>query len=224
METHEEATDPFAIGDMTPAQQARRDQLVKQEAERKAKRATGRAAVTPAGKAALETLEAAGARQAEAIEQATGIEAMVRAGVKLALEELLRRGLAVVPTNERRYELELAEGVEPIDRLQAARREAVGRLAVLEGKYEVWDARRKMHRAGISNELALEIEKEKGKKPSEAELERLAAADPRTVTFLDAAEEWLAELFITRNEVKEYDEIVNRDQAVLRLRARERDL
>lgn len=289
METTEQ--DPFELpGDMTPAQRKRHEQLVAQEAARKAKRATGRAAITPAGEAALAKELPLGPPSAEAIERELAAEGTEEAGPpngngggywdrKAAVEEvtgilsrmiesatagllariiageerlaaILRKGSAVVPTNDRRYELELAEGVEPIDRLQAARREAVGRLSKLEAKYEVWDARRKNHRQGVMTLIDTELtaqdqeeyakarklwqaqlaENPKAKEPtapkgrSEAELERLAASDPRVVAILDEAEEWLAELFLTRNEVKEYDEIVNRDQAVLRLRARERDL
>lgn len=235
---------------------------------------TGAAAITPAGKKALEEEPAEGTEDAGPPNGNGGgfwDDAKLRTAIREVLGEvvgpitdrvtettikgvqaLLRKHKGgIVATNERRYELEIAEGVEPIDQVHAARRDAAGRLAVLEARYEVWDARRKNHRQGVMTEIGLELEKKdqedykvareqwkleletnpKAAEPkapkgsrSEAELERLAAKDERVVKLLDDAEQWLADLFITRNEVKEYDEIIMRDQAVLRLRAREREL
>lgn len=122
-------------------------------------------------------------------------------------------------TERTRRDLEATVGVEPIESLQADRRQIIEELAPLRAKYGpggTWDAQRKAHRSAVANALGLAIHKETGKKPSEAELERLAAGDERVQTWLDDAEKEMAEYFKLEIRATELTELINRDQALIR--------
>lgn len=110
-------------------------------------------------------------------------------------------------------------GVDPVEVVQADRTAAVRQLAPLEarvGSASVYDARRKAFRCAIQGEIADRLHRERGKAPAESESERLAAADGRYQRWLDDAAAEMAQLHLLRDEVKRYDEIINRGQAVLR--------
>jgi len=116
-------------------------------------------------------------------------------------------------------DLELQIGVDPIDVLQADRRAVVEDLAPLRAKYGpggTWDARRKAHRSAIATEIASKLQEERGKAPSEAEVERLAAGDPRVQARLDEAEAEMARYAVLEDECQRYTELLNRGQALIR--------
>jgi hypothetical protein len=123
-----------------------------------------------------------------------------------------------------RSDIELAIGVEPIEDVQRNRRTAMEQLAPLEAKYGpggTHDAIRKQYRAAIATEIGLALETKRGKQPSEAELERLAGADPRYAGFLANAEREIAAYHLLKLRVTECTEIINRDQALVRYAANE---
>src|SRR5687768_16884600 len=70
---------------------------------------------------------------------------------------------STAPASERTYRRDIEEGIgiDPIEVLQADRREVVKELAPLRAKYGpggVWDAKRKAHRSAIGLELAHRVE------------------------------------------------------------------
>lgn len=122
-------------------------------------------------------------------------------------------------------EIEARVGVDFLDVVQEDRRRAVAQLAPLAarvGTASVYDARRKAFRCALANEIGARLTAERnGKHPAEAELERLAAGDPRYRAWLDAAEEEMARYHLLRDEVDRYTEIINRGQALIRWSANE---
>jgi hypothetical protein len=112
-------------------------------------------------------------------------------------------------------------------------RPGLAKLRARFGHGGTWDARRKAFRSAIANELAMEalqtsVKKSKiekgevktyeipGEKPAEAELERLAAGDPRVQASIDEAEELSALYWRLELQFDELTELINRDQALVR--------
>ena len=123
-----------------------------------------------------------------------------------------------------RADMEAMIGVEGPDGLQHARRTVVAQLAPLRARYGpggTWDAQRKAHRSAVANEIADRLTRERGKAPSEAEVERLAAGDPRVVEWLDQAEKEMAAYVLLDMQANEWTERINRDQALIRYAANE---
>lgn len=118
-----------------------------------------------------------------------------------------------------RRDLEARVGVDHIDELQAERRAIVAQLAPLRAQYGpggTFDARRKAFRSAVANEIALRVTAERGKAPSEAELERLAAGDERVLRWMDAAETDMATYHLLENALAEKTELIRRDDALVR--------
>lgn len=118
-----------------------------------------------------------------------------------------------------RGDIEMTIGVDRIEVLQADRRALVKDVAPLRAKYGpggVFDARRKAFRSAVANEIADRITRERGKAPSEAELERLAAGDERVIAWLDRAEQEMAEYHLLEDRIQELTELVRRDESLIR--------
>jgi hypothetical protein len=143
-----------------------------------------------------------------------------------------------------REDLETMIGVDPIEKLQAMRRDASERLfekqkelAKADYVKEEVDAKRKQYRNAIGTELVTfadeKIRKELGlftapEKVSEAALERAACADKRYESYLANMEARRVDAALLRIdvarlelEVQEYTELINRDQVLVRYAASE---
>jgi RNA 3'-terminal phosphate cyclase len=150
-----------------------------------------------------------------------------------------------VPTQERtREELETMIGVDPIEKLQSMRRDAMERLAekqteLAKADYvkEEVDAKRKQYRNAIGTEILVTATADRRKelglfvapeKVSESALERAACADKRYEGYLGDMETRRVDAALLRIEVaklelevQEYTELINRDQALIRYAASE---
>lgn len=132
--------------------------------------------------------------------------------------------MATYAPPETRAEMEARVGVDSLEALQAERRKVVVQLAELRARYGpggTADAQRKAHRSAIASEIADRMTRETGKKPSEAEVERLAAGDSRVQAWLDRTEREMADYFLLETQATEWTERINRDQALIRYAANE---
>jgi hypothetical protein len=124
--------------------------------------------------------------------------------------------VAAINYRRTRAELEEAIGVEPIERLQHQRRMLVQQVAPLRAKYGergTWEARRKVIRFGQMTEIADALEKERGKRPSEAEAERLAGSGTGYVAMLDQMEQEMARYILLEDEIQSITERIRRDES-----------
>lgn len=123
-----------------------------------------------------------------------------------------------------RMELEMGIGVEPIEALQAKRHALVQQIAPLRARYGpsgTWDARRKVIRQAKQNEVVLMLTQQRGKAPSEAEGERLANGTPQALAALDEVEREMARYYLLEDQIKQIDELLLRDHALIRYSASE---
>jgi hypothetical protein len=131
----------------------------------------------------------------------------------------LSTALRLATPEHPREAIEARIGVEPIEDVQHRRRELVEqnkRLAALFGPNGRWEEKRKAYRNIIATEIAGKLLAERGKAPTEAELERLACADPRYRRLLRQAHGGHEQYLINQNEIESLTEIINRDQALTR--------
>jgi hypothetical protein len=130
--------------------------------------------------------------------------------------------MATMQEPRTRRDLEATIGVDFIEVLQADRRALIQEIAPLRARYGpggTWDARRKAVRSARANEIAGELTRERGKAPSEAEVERLAAGDAFTLAQLDAAEEEMARYYLLEDRIQELTELIRRDDLLIRYAA-----
>lgn len=107
--------------------------------------------------------------------------------------------------------LEMRADVDALPRLHHRRRQIVADLARLAALFEggqapLADARRKQHRALVSQRILAECEGRGEKAPSETALERMANADPEHVAFCNWMEGERTRYVLLRNARDEVEE------------------
>lgn len=119
-----------------------------------------------------------------------------------------------------RADIEATVGVEPVEQLHARRRELWRENAKLYARVEMFEHRRKkllsLKKLQILNSYEKGGTRENEKRPSNADLlDAMAHADEGYLNFLSAAEDDAARWALVEVQLKEVDELINRDQRLI---------
>lgn len=115
-----------------------------------------------------------------------------------------------------RSAVETRMGIEPLEQLQAKRRELVGEIAELRARYGSFgttDAERKIRLATIRMKVRAQIVAD-GVKMTEAAIDDMAHSDPGYVQFITETTRGRASLQIQEDEITCIDEAIRRDQSL----------
>lgn len=110
-----------------------------------------------------------------------------------------------------RGELETMLGLDPIEVIHDRRRTLLTGNAELKARVETWDKRRKHLHAVLVCELVDTLEP----RPAVPVLEARAYAHPRYVAFLEQARADVAAWALVDMELRNLEELVNRDQRLI---------